>query len=175
MNNLVETNKGHFENDEYVFFWNGVFSNWHPADFTMGFKDEFTIDFTSSEQAMMFTKAVLFEDVDAAQAIMETDYPKEQKAIGRIIKGFDFAMWDSQCVDLVTNILIAKFQQNPPMMDVLLATGNKTIVEYSKYDNIWAIGMDITDPDILDESEWRGKNYLGICLMNARDILNQSN
>ena len=30
---LTPTIRGHFENDKYVFFWSGPFSNWDMGDF----------------------------------------------------------------------------------------------------------------------------------------------
>lgn len=171
---LVETVDGHFENDNYVFFWNGPFSNWHSADFYMETGTEYgKCFFTSSEQAMMFYKAHMFDDKDAIVKVMSTNSPREQKAIGRKVKNFNQETWEASCIDIVTDILVNKFTSDEELLKVLLDTRDKTIVEASPLDKIWGIGMGVDHPDILDESKWDGKNYLGICLMKARDwILN---
>jgi ribA/ribD-fused uncharacterized protein len=170
--NLRETVSGHFENDEYVFFWNGPFSNWHPAEFEMNTATKYGLmKFTSSEQAMMFYKGIVFDDDDSIKLIMATDSPREQKALGRKIPNFDQAKWESVCIDLISGVLVAKFNSDPELKKILLDTQEKTIVEASPYDAVWGIGMGVDNPDILDETKWRGKNFLGICLMNARELL----
>lgn len=170
---LKQTVEGHFENDNYVFFWDGPFSNWYPAIFHMdtGNAQYDAVRFSSSEQAMMFFKAHAFDDVESAAAILATQSPREQKAIGRAVKNFDSKIWDSVCIDVVTRILVCKFRASPYLKDVLLNTKNKHIVEASPFDTVWGIGMGVKNPDILDVSAWKGKNYLGICLMHTRAII----
>lgn len=171
---LKETVKGHFETDAYVFFWNGPFSNWYPATFIMETGTKYgELKFTSAEQAMMFYKAAVFEDEDALTAIMMTNSPLEQKRIGRKVMNFSVEKWESVCVELVTNALVEKFGSDEKLKKVLLDTGDKTIVEASPFDRVWGIGMGVDHPDLLDESKWNGKNYLGICLMAAREKLSQ--
>ena len=171
---LKETVKGHFENDKYVFFWNGPFSNWYPAKFDMDTGTKWGVmTFTSSEQAMMFYKAIVFEDESSLIAIMSTNSPREQKALGRKVKNFNQDKWESVCLDLITNVLVAKFGSDEELKKILLDTGNKVIVEASQYDRVWGIGMGVEHKDILDQTKWDGKNFLGICLMGARTILSK--
>lgn len=170
---LTETIPGHYENDEYVFFWSGVFSNWISSLFSYDTKTEYGIViFSSSEQAMMFHKAYLFGDHDSILRIMSTSSPREQKAFGKKVIGFDVEKWQSVCVDIITNTLVHKFNSSDTLKHILLATGDKHIVEASPHDAVWGIGMSVMDPDLFDTSKW-GKNFLGICLMNARAIINK--
>jgi len=120
---------------------------------------------------MMFVKAVMFEDVEIATKILDNNSPKEQKALGRMVKNFDAVQWTAVGVDFVSNILVHKFRQNPKLLKILLDTGDKHIVEASPYDNVWGIKMGVNHKDILDETKWQGTNYLGVSLMNARKIL----
>ena len=46
---------------KYHFFWGGPFSNWAPAKFT--YKDK---QFSNSEQAFMWEKAITFGDDEIA-------------------------------------------------------------------------------------------------------------
>lgn len=42
----------------------------------------------------------------------------------------------------------AKFLQNKELLDFLLSTGNKILVEASPYDTIWGVGMEEANPQI---------------------------
>jgi len=57
------------------------------------------------------------------------------------------------------------------LKEKLLATDDKILVEVNPRDNIWGIGMDEDNPDIYDETKWRGLNLLGKVLMEVRDEL----
>ena len=162
---------GHYENDEYVFFWSGPFSNWHPATFKM-FIDEQVVNFTSSEQAMMYLKAKTFDDISTMQRVLDTDNPRDQKAMGRAVKNYDEAHWASVREELSDAFLYEKFYQNENLKKVLLDTGDKHIVEASPYDKVWGIGMGMMDyPEILDKTDWKGINLLGESLMRVREQL----
>jgi len=119
----------------------------------------------------MYFKATTFGDAESGREILATNSPREQKAIGRKVKNFDSAKWDAVCVQIVTDILVHKFNSDDKLKVILLDTNNKHIVEASPFDTIWGIGMGVDNPDVLYQSLWNGKNYLGICLMNAREII----
>ena len=59
-------------NSHYKFFWNGVFSNWYPSNFTIS-----DITYNCGEQYMMYQKALLFNDTETANLILSTKHPKE--------------------------------------------------------------------------------------------------
>lgn len=163
MSNLVHTDINTHENEKYVFFWGSVFSNWAKCKFVHE-----GIEYSSSEQAMMAFKAKMFGDVGAYYDIMNTRDPREQKAIGRRVQNFDQTKWLAECLPLVTDAIYSKFSQNETFKRILLSTGDKIIAESSPEDTIWGIGMHANDPDILDESKWRGTNFLGKALMEVR-------
>lgn len=167
---LTPTVRGHFESDQYVFFWSGPFSNWDVGNFDMLVNGE-SITFNCSEQAMMFFKAMTFNDFSSAKKVMKTKSPRDQKALGRKVDGFVQEVWEAKALELFPEVLAAKFEQVPGYKEILLGTGTKTIVEASPFDAVWGIKMGVNNPDILDESKWQGKNLLGICLMKARDLL----
>lgn len=168
---LTEAISGHFENDNYVFFWNGPFSNWYSSKFEHDTNSKWGIQtFTSSEQAMMFYKALWFNDEDKLIKIMSTHSPKEQKRLGRQVSGFNQEIWENRIVSVFTQVLCDKFSIKE-LTPILLDTDKKTIVEASPFDTVWGIGLGVDSYDILDENKWKGKNLLGICLMQARDIL----
>ena len=82
--------------DKHVFFWNGIYSQWHKSLMTID-----KIVYNSCEQYMMHQKALLFGDSEIAELIMNESNPKEQKKYGRMIKGFDKATWDKNCLAIV--------------------------------------------------------------------------
>jgi len=71
----------------------------------------------------------------------------------------------------MVDVNMDKFGSNPYLKDILLSTGNKTIVEASPFDTIWGIGLHWKDDKVLDEKNWNGQNLLGKALMEVRKRL----
>ncbi len=151
---------------KYVFFWNGIYSQWHMADMTIDGKT-----FNCCEQYMMYRKALLFGDMEIAKEIMETRYPKDQKALGRKIQGFDKAIWDKNSLAIVYRGNLAKFSQNEGLKKELLATGDRILVEASPVDNIWGIGLDEKAKGVEDPANWKGLNLLGQAITLVKNEL----
>ncbi|CAG9254905.1 Riboflavin biosynthesis intermediates N-glycosidase [Paraburkholderia unamae] len=145
---------------------NDVFSNWHRCSFEYRGHQ-----FTSVEQFMMFAKARLFDDEESAAQVLATDDPRDQKAIGRKVAGFDNALWEAKRESVVYVGCREKFGQNPRLRSVLLASAPTVLVEASPWDRIWGVGLCERDPLIADPSRWRGRNLLGTTLMRVRDAL----
>lgn len=140
--------------EDYVFFWGGIYSNWYPCNFVVD-----GIVYNCSEQYMMHQKALLFNDVDSAIKIMATNSPRDQKAIGRKIKNYDQKLWDEKKYELVKTGCRAKFQQNFKLKNQIIKDNGKYIVEASPEDNIWGIGFDDYNA-IKNRDKW-GENLLG--------------
>lgn len=167
------------ESFEYLFFYghhpksaqaidNSCFSQWY--DDGIGFvKDD--IHYKTAEHFMMAHKALLFQDLDCYKEILEAPTPSIAKSLGRAVKNFDIELWNSKCFDIVVNGNIAKFSQNESLQEYLLRTQEKVLVEASKTDCIWGIGMSKSDPEINNPKEWKGLNLLGFALMVVRQTL----
>lgn len=153
--------------DQYTFFYNGPFSNWYMCSF----KDIKGNTFNCSEQYMMYYKALLFDDHQAAESIMIKTNPSEQKAIGRLIQGFNISRWEKFAREIVWLGCHYKFTQNPKLLQELLATRGTLLVEASPTDVVWGVGLDGADPLIQDRANWRGTNWLGEVLTDLRDTL----
>jgi ribA/ribD-fused uncharacterized protein len=138
-------------------------SQWFLAPFRVG-----GVRYETAEHYMMARKAELFGDTHALESILAAPDPKTAKAMGRLVQNFDSAVWDQHCFAIVVAANIAKFSQNRMLRDYLLATGDKVLVEASKNDKIWGIGLDIHNSEINDPHSWRGTNLLGFALMEAR-------
>lgn len=156
--------------EKFTFFWGGPFSQWHPCTF----KDHtLSTTFNCAEQYMMAGKAITFGDSDTLQKIMHSNSPREQKKLGRKVKGFDEGKWNGVAKDIVYKGNMFKFLQNKELRNLLLATEGTLLVEASPYDKIWGIGLKENDPKALDRATWRGKNWLGEVLTQVReDIIN---
>ena len=153
----------------FITFWkpnedNGYLSNWYPCEFQYH-----NIIFKSSEQAFMYMKAELFGDEQSMKELINTSDPKLCKEIGRSVFPFDGSMWDRQKEHLMIDVNRYKFQQNPKLAKMLLATGDAILVEASPYDQVWGAGM--TAQQINDPQTLCGKNLLGKALMKVREEL----
>lgn len=132
----------------------------------------------SSEQAFMYMKATLFEDLDTAKRILEGGHaPQYYKKLGRQVKGFDQSVWNTWKVSIMRTVCLNKFSQNEVLKYHLLSTGDAILVETSPFDSVWGIGLAKQDrygnkqTDWLDVNKWKGQNLLGFILMDVRDEL----
>ena len=142
--------------DKYVFFWNGIYSQWYQELMIVD-----GIEYHCCEQYMMHQKALTFNDFDIAEKVMQTTHPNEQKALGRQIKNFNVNEWSKVNFGIVYKGNLAKFSQNQILKQELLSTGNKLLVEASPYDQIWGIGLGEDAENIDNPANWRGQNLLG--------------
>jgi ribA/ribD-fused uncharacterized protein len=154
------------QNSRYTLFWGGVFSQWYRCNFTVN-----DIIYNCAEQFMMAEKARLFGDLAAIVKIMEADHPRDQKAIGRRVTGFDEDRWVDARVDIVYRGNRAKFTTHTDLLNTLLETAGTELVEASPLDTVWGVGLAADNPDILDRANWRGLNLLGTVLTRLRDQL----
>lgn len=156
--------------EKFFFFYGTPFSQW--------WRSKFVINgdlYDCAEQYMMAEKARLFGDKEIEDRIMKSKNPAAQKALGKMVKGFDKEKWEAVARDIVTRGNIAKFSTQKECYDFMMATGDDTIVEASPTDTIWGIGLSERDEKRFDRSNWRGTNWLGECLMKVRDELRAGN
>ena len=159
--------------EEFTFFWNGPFSQWHASPFTLD-----GIEYSCAEQYMMAEKARLFEDDEMLESIMDTEDPRLHKKYGRLVEGFDVDVWQEdepngrpRCWNIVWRGNMAKFSQQPHLLNELKATKGTTLVEASPYDRIWGIGLRENDPRARNRENWGGQNWLGEVLCSVRSFL----
>ena len=152
--------------EKFTFFWNGPFSQWHQSEFTVGGQR-----FSCAEQFMMYCKARLFRDLEAAATILRSPTPEQQKALGRQVRGFEQETWELFREGIVATGSYAKFTQDAELRELLLATSGTTLAEASPHDRIWGIGLGREDPRAKDRSRWRGRNLLGEILTRTREAI----
>lgn len=112
----------------------GFLSQWFESSFTAPSPDDASksVVFRTTEQYMMYHKALLFRDIDTAQQIMLATTPRKQKALGRKVKNFDGKQWDAHREQIVENGNWNKFchsKDGTNLKDMLLGTGDRELVE----------------------------------------------
>ncbi len=154
--------------DADTLVFGGVCSCFHPLCNWFKCKLKYnSFDYNCLEQGYHHRKARRYKDNHAAELILQTDDPAEQKRIGKTVRGFDSADWESVRDRIMTELLSAKFGQNPELLTVLLDTGNKVLVEAGLNDKHFATGLKF-GRDNLDSNKWHGDNALGGMLTNLR-------
>lgn len=173
---------------QYTFFFSlkSPFSNFHPA--RIEYKDYV---FCSNEQFMMFGKAKTFNDEETALKILAVNNNQlivnflngtisaqeivnnestaaawnrlmmEIKKCGRGVKNYKEDVWCQKRENIVRFGAKEKFRQNQDLFQELMGTGNSKMVEASKYDKIWGIGLSEADAKKIPTAQWPGLNLLG--------------
>ncbi|MFJ7295350.1 NADAR family protein [Streptomyces collinus] len=162
---------------KYLHFWGhrprpdgrigaSCLSQWWPAPFTVD-----GVAYATAEHWMMAAKARLFEDAAAERAALAAGHPAEAKKAGRLVRGFDEAVWARERFRIVVEGSVHKFGAHPELLAYLLGTGDRVLVEASPVDRVWGIGLAADDEAAMDPERWRGPNLLGFALMEARERL----
>ncbi|UIX30431.1 NADAR family protein [Streptomyces sp. GQFP] len=165
------------ERIKYLHFWGhrprqdgrvgaNCLSQWWPATFSVD-----GVEYATAEHWMMAAKARLFEDPEAEHRAITSPNPALAKKAGRLVRGFDEAVWQRERFGIVVEGSVHKFAAHPELREFLLATGNRVLVEASPVDRVWGIGLAGDDEAAQDPERWQGPNLLGFALMAARERL----
>ena len=154
--------------DTHVFFYHEWLSNFWNAPFE--YKGH---TFFCNEQAFMWEKAVLFGDKVMEEKILVAKTPAEAKKLGRKVTPFDKEKWDSVRYQVMLDINYAKYSQVEDCKNRLLDPmfDGHMFVEASPTDRIWGIGMSVSNPNIDNPANWRGRNLLGKVITEVRNRL----
>ena len=153
-------------NDEVLAFFGELhpLSNFHQCSFNA--EDNM---FHSSEQYIQWKKASFFGDNLAQERLLNSEDALECKNIARDIRDFNRVNWNKAAEELCFEGLKQKFFQNPTLLEFLISTGEKIIVE-SSYDDTWGTGLPLSDPGCLNKSKWKSIGILGRVLMSIREL-----
>ena len=162
--------------DDFVFFWGHedrgkgltkvCLSQWYQCPFVV--EGQY---YNCTEQYMMAEKARIFGDEEIRQQILAEYSQMAMKKLGRKVRNYDDEIWKVKRFDVVVKGNIAKFSQNEKLLDFLLSTDDKILVEASPKDTVWGIGLDESSPEAIQPRKWIGENLLGFALMEVHDIL----
>lgn len=156
------------KSDTHLVFYSrqAKLSNHYPSSFTVKGQS-----FSSMEHYLATKKAELSGREDLIQKAREVQDPIQAKYILNVLHEDHQQEWDQNIEEVAMEGLRAKFSQSRPLHDYLCNTGKLTLGEASTNAR-WGIGMDINNPDVLDQSKWSKEgNLLGRLLMNLRNEL----
>jgi ribA/ribD-fused uncharacterized protein len=131
----------------------GEFSNFYSAPIEL---DGYT--WPTTEHYFQAQKYI--SDETHFKNVLQLATPREAFNYVRIHKSAVRSDWANVKDDVMYKACMAKFQQHPKLKELLLSTGDRTLVEHTKNDSYWGDGGDGT-----------GRNQLGITLMKVRDHL----
>ncbi|MEU0052034.1 NADAR family protein [Streptomyces sp. NPDC006184] len=162
---------------KYLHFWGhrprpdgrigaSCLSQWWPSPFVVD-----GAEYATAEHWMMAGKARLFGDAEAERRVLAAEHPAEAKKAGRLVRGFDDATWERERFRIVVEGSVHKFAAHENLLQYLLGTGDRVLVEASPVDPVWGIGLPADDDAADDPQRWQGQNLLGFALMEARERL----
>ena len=96
------------------------------------------------------------------------------KKLGRKVRNFDANEWDKVKESKMKEGLYLKYTQNQHFKKLLLDTGEKYIGEAAFWDKEWGLGQNIQNCYLVP-FERLGKNLLGKCLMEVRNLIFKEN
>ncbi|MFF9089602.1 NADAR family protein [Streptomyces sp. NPDC014991] len=162
---------------KYLHFWGhrprpdgrigaSCLSQWWPSPFVVD-----GVEYATAEHWMMAGKARLFGDAQAERRVLAAQHPAEAKKAGRLVRDFDDAAWERERFRIVAEGSVHKFAAHQNLLQYLLGTGDRVLVEASPVDRVWGIGLAADDDAACDPERWQGRNLLGFALMEARERL----
>ena len=123
------------------------------------------VDYVSVEQSHQTTKAVISVDMQAAFDIMKEPKAFEIHKRGKRIVTNE--AWNRVCCPKLRDQVIAKYNQNPGLKAMLIATYPIPLVEGST-DPRWGGGAPFDSP-LYDSQQTTGRNEFGIMATGIRD------
>ncbi|MFJ5558493.1 NADAR family protein [Streptomyces sp. NPDC093250] len=165
---------------KYLHFWGhrpltdgrigaSCLSQWWPSPFTVD-----GVQYATAEHWMMAAKARLFADPEGERRVLAAEHPAQAKKAGRLVRGFDEAVWRRERFGIVVEGGVHKFAAHDDLREFLLNTGDRVLVETSPMDRVWGIGLTADDERAEAPERWRGSNLLGFALMETRRRLRAS-
>ena len=137
-------------------------SNFHRSPFLYN-----KVNYHSLEQMIQHMKAKVFGDKVVQKQILDAKTPLKCKHLSKDISNFSFKTWAKKAKEVCKKGLEAKFMQNPRVMQALLETGHKKLVECT-YDTLWGNGIRLHQPTCLNQHLWKNQVNLGELLQEIR-------
>jgi ribA/ribD-fused uncharacterized protein len=145
------------ETEEFVIFFN-------PADPDHGLLSPDTLvefifnstKYNSLIQAYQAERVTMLGRKELRAAILKSRSPTQIRIIGSKVVG---QVEDPR--ELWINILKSLVSQHPHFGDMLIATGDATLVYADPRDGVLGIGIPVEDPQVTEREAWKGANILG--------------
>ena len=110
-----------------------------------------------------YFQAQKFEDENYVEQIRRAENPHKAKRLGRTRKLPIRKNWDHIRVRIMEEAVLAKFKTHSKIAQMLINTGEQTLVENAPHDYFWGCGTQGT-----------GQNMLGKILMKVRTELKKA-
>ena len=123
------------------------------------------VPYISVEQGNAFYKATAYKRPELALSVMGKTDGYEIKDMGRHLKGNP--LWEKNKVPNIRGLFIAKFLQNPDLMEELILTAPARLIEASR-DPLWGGGRPF-ESSTYDDDTFEGFNVFGDELTQWRD------
>lgn len=104
-----------------------------------------------------YFQAQKFEDAGYREKIRKANSPMIAARLGRSRKVKIRRDWESSKIDVMRRAVREKFDSDPELQELLLSTGDESIIEDTTGDEFWGCG-----------SSRGGKNWLGRILIEVR-------
>ena len=127
----------------------------------------------TSEQCYVYEKASINKRADIATEVLRVSTGREAKELSK--KVYTPKSWDSKNEEVMTEILREKARQVPEVLEELMASGDRKIVEAVRFQEQWSCGLSKEAASKTDPDFWPGKNRLGELWMKVRDELRNDN
>uniref|UniRef100_A0A915NMX9 CCHC-type domain-containing protein n=1 Tax=Meloidogyne floridensis TaxID=298350 RepID=A0A915NMX9_9BILA len=127
-----------------------VFSNHFDCIFVVD-----GVTFHSSESYYMYYKALLSNNYEIAEQILNLKSAAMIKKLGSNLPGHNTKKWRKICILVMSIANWYKYNQNPELKRILLSTRGILLVEASRSDQYWACGLEMHSKDIVDKKKWR--------------------
>jgi ribA/ribD-fused uncharacterized protein len=167
-------NEKYNESENIIAFLGSYLCNWYPCIIEISEDNSQHSNyyiFDNSEQLFVYYKAIFFKDFETADKILKTQTPKVSMELGREVKNYNEEEWSKVRFDFMYKANYEKFNQNEDLLEKLINTKDKILVEGNSIDYIWGVGIDWKNNLIFDQKNWNGLNLLGKTLMKVREDL----
>ena len=118
-------------------------------------------------------KAEYCGDEETASLLLSTETALQCKNLARNITNFNRDSWNDNAKEMCESGIVAKFEQNPELTEILIGTNKKTLVECCS-DRVWGNGIPLFDDNCLKPECWSGQGVLGEILEEVRAKLQDS-
>lgn len=116
--------------------------------------------FDSAERAYQYERCTRLGAPEIALQVLDARGAKECKQAASFVKSNN--EWDAQKRDIMKLIVYEKFSQNEILLDRLLMTGKKALIE-ATVDMFWGASA-VIGSKLLKNGTWKGRNELGLIL-----------
>ncbi|KAF9167364.1 hypothetical protein DFQ26_004843 [Actinomortierella ambigua] len=132
----------------------GEFSNFHPSPFELDGET-----WPTTEHYFQAQKFAHLDDRQYVDKVRLASSASDAAKLGRKRSWPLRPDWEGVKDDTMRRCVFEKFRQHPDLWELLDSTGDRMIIEHTRNDTYWADGG----------GDGRGKNMLGIILMETRD------